>query len=52
MQKAICWSLTLFCCRCNELKHEAECSWCVFMKGGPCYKSFTLWQKCVADVGD
>ena len=29
---------------CSEPKHEAECSWCVFMKGGPCYKSFTMWQ--------
>ena len=36
--------------RCNEEKHEAECSWCVFMKSGPCVKSFTQWQSCVADV--
>ena len=36
--------------RCNEEKHEAECSWCVFMKSGPCVKSFTKWQSCVADV--
>ena len=36
--------------RCNEEKHEAECSWCVFMKSGPGVKSFTQWQSCVADV--
>ena len=36
--------------RCNEEKHEAECSWCVFMKSGPCVKSLTQWQSCVADV--
>lgn len=36
---------------CNELKQEAECSWCVFMKSGPCCKAFTLWQQCVKAVG-
>ena len=39
--------MSLMFCRCNEPKQEAECSWCVFMKSGPCCKAFTLWQECV-----
>ena len=37
--------------RCAEGKNDRECSWCVFMKSGPCYKSFSQWQGCVKDVG-
>ena len=43
--------MSLMFCRCNEPKQEAECSWCVFMKSGPCCKAFTLWQECVKAVG-
>ena len=35
---------------CSEPKQEAECSWCVFMKGGTCYQSFSQWKECVKDV--
>ena len=37
--------------RCAEGKNDRECSWCVFMKSGPCYKPFELWQKCILEVG-
>lgn len=35
---------------CNEPKHESECPFCVFMKSGPCHKSFSQWQSCVEEV--
>ena len=37
--------------RCQEAKNDRECSWCVFMKSGPCFKPFELWQKCILAVG-
>ena len=37
--------------RCAEGKNDRECSWCVFMKSGPCFKPFELWQKCILEVG-
>lgn len=36
--------------RCAESKNDRECSWCVFMKSGPCFKPFDLWQKCILAV--
>ena len=36
--------------RCAEGKNDRECSWCVFMKSGPCFKPFELWQKCILEV--
>ena len=36
--------------RCKEAKSDRECSWCVFMKSGPCFKPFELWQKCILEV--
>ena len=36
---------------CVEEKNKRECAWCVFMKSGPCYKPFDLWQKCILEVG-
>ena len=38
--------------RCTEGKNEHECSWCVFMKSGPCFKPFEIWQKCILAVGE
>uniref|UniRef100_A0A7S2SHB2 GCK domain-containing protein n=1 Tax=Mucochytrium quahogii TaxID=96639 RepID=A0A7S2SHB2_9STRA len=29
-------------------ERENECSFCKFMKGGPCRKQFIVWEKCVA----
>lgn len=37
---------------CAEAKHDAECSWCVFMKSGPCYRPFEGWQKCVMQFNE
>ena len=36
---------------CKEGKNERECTWCVFMKSGPCFRPFELWQKCILAVG-
>ena len=36
--------------RCKEAKSDRECSWCVFMKSGPCFKPFELWQMCILEV--
>ncbi|KAK8815198.1 hypothetical protein WA158_003410 [Blastocystis sp. Blastoise] len=38
-------------CKCNEPKQKAECGWCVFMKGGPCWREFTKWQRCIQACG-
>ena len=37
---------------CSEAKQDAECSWCVFMKSGPCYRPFDAWQKCVIQFNE
>eukprot|EP00882_Tetradesmus_deserticola_P028476 GHRQ01031725.1.p1 GENE.GHRQ01031725.1~~GHRQ01031725.1.p1 ORF type:complete len:138 (+),score=46.63 GHRQ01031725.1:50-463(+) len=29
-----------------------ECTWCKFMKGGPCRAVFEVWQSCVDSVAD
>ena len=36
--------------RCKEAKSDRERSWGVFMKSGPCFKPFELWQKCILEV--
>ena len=37
---------------CAEGKQKAECSWCVFMKSGPCFRPFEGWQKCMIEFGE
>ncbi|KAF6251941.1 hypothetical protein COO60DRAFT_1556042, partial [Scenedesmus sp. NREL 46B-D3] len=31
---------------------KEECTWCKFMKGGPCRAVFETWQSCVDSVAD
>ena len=37
---------------CAEAKQPAECSWCVFMKSGPCFRPFEAWQKCTLEFSE
>lgn len=31
--------------KCNDVEHEVQCAFCVFMRSGPCREEFLRWQK-------
>ncbi|XP_029116296.1 uncharacterized protein [Elaeis guineensis] len=34
----------------EEAEEEAECGFCLFMKGGGCKEAFIAWEKCVEEA--